>query len=336
MRRGWAVLVAVVALAGCGGGGGGAPDAGGFVPEVGAPDVPVEPDVPVAPDVPVVPDVPLECADDTIFVPALDECYPLAGEPGTECVEDATFVLSFSSNPAFTVADQPEPVVEWAELVGTVTVALLDQLHVEGEGGVVYQFQWANPTRFGRPWEVGDAVRLEWIGVTNPYDPLIPRHGLKVTDAIGRLMFLVDDGKGDLPGPIWEHAPGGGGMEGFSVAREPVGCPVDQDPPGREGELALPTALRFRHTSGAEVLVLPGAEGQLTVDGQLFIMMNAVAERRVGEEDTGRERMAWLLLAPRATIPVIPPGQRGGPCPAEGECQDSQCADWPGGARLCL
>jgi len=156
-------------------------------------------------------------------------------------------------------------------------------------------------------------------------------------DPFGRLLFLVDDGKGDLEDPIWTLAPEGDGMEGFSITREPAGCPVVDDAPGRDGEPTLPTGLRIAHESAAEegVLVLPGGEGELTIDGQVHFVRNALAEWRVGEEDAGRQRMAWLILTRRDPAP----GQLGGVCdPATTPCAEGQgtCADWPGGARVCL
>jgi hypothetical protein len=331
-----ALAFGLAAGGGCGGGGGGSGEADVVAP----PDVPAPPDESAPPDVPEdvppIPDVPTGCPDDTIFVPALDECYPLAGLPDTACVPGHAFVLSFSAAPAWAVDDAPAPVVEWAALAGTVTATEPGVVHVTLLDGDVARFAWSNHTIFGIPWAVGDAVQIEWIGADNPYEPLSPRHGLKVMDPFGRLVFLVDDGKGDLEDPIWSHAPAGGGLEGFTVTREPAGCPVVDDAPGRAGEPTLPMALRVAHDTtpeGEALVLLPGQEGLLTVEGQVHSVRNALAERRVGEENAGRQRMGWLVIARR---PRPQPGQLGGTCQIPADCQEGQCADWPGGARICL
>lgn len=349
MRTRWAssaaratalATVTLLLAAGCGGGGdGGATDVLDAAPDA-AVDVPIDTpaDVPPAPDVP--PDVPpAGCPDGTVFVPILDECYPEAGDPDTACAPGDQFVLSFSTDGDFAAPEGAAPVGEWAGFPATVSDVKPGEVEVTGrrqlEGGgqedVVARFSWSNHPKFGVPWSLGLAVQIEWIGVPNPYNELTPRHGLRVRDSLGRLLFLVDDGKGDLADPIWTLAPEGAGMAGWTVTRELVGCPVSAAPPGRETP-ALPTALRF--SSGeAEAVVLPGAETQLAQGGLTYTVMNALAERRVGDDPAQPERMAWLILG----RPPLLTGQAGAICSDALPCDGGLlCASWPGGGRVCL
>lgn len=137
------------------------------------------------------------------------------------------------------------------------------------------------------PTSVGDEVVLTWA----QYRGWVLNTGLALHSRDGALLALADDGKF---GSAW--VPDGDTSEfGVTIGAQMAGCALED----LTFYTAFRAAVRFVHSSGNEVLVLPGDNAVLDVGGETkYRVFNANYEFMVEARATDvAPRRAWFLLA---------------------------------------
>lgn len=137
------------------------------------------------------------------------------------------------------------------------------------------------------PVQVGSEIRLTW----SEYRGWILNRGFAIQSSEGGLIALVDDGKF---GSAW--VPYRDTSEfGFTVSPEMAGCALED----MSFYTTFRAGLKFEHSGGDRVLVLPGDNA--VVDGgggRLYRVFNADYEFMVEERATDlAPRQAWFILA---------------------------------------
>ncbi len=217
------------------------------------------------------------CQDDEVCLDGYG-CYPLAGLAGSTCSDLPSITVSLQIN-----VDGPQDQMEYE---GEVLQVTNTSLSIETEAGPVsVMYDIGN---YALPLVEGERVRLMWRRVRTFGEA----NGVALWNSSDELLFVADDGAfgSSWSGPTPEPIP-----SGFSVHPEMAGCAATRE----HCYTRLRMALRFKHASGTEVLVMPGGSALLELaSGQSFRVVNAHTEALLEVVCTDQvTRIAWLIIA---------------------------------------